>query len=80
MADLPANSAECIGNFLTDSGIIEMACSTAGNNVIVGYRKQKSVVPEKLPDQSLDPVSNNRIANLSADRYTEPGPRKERIR
>ncbi|MFA4936192.1 MAG: hypothetical protein WC568_10195 [Candidatus Methanoperedens sp.] len=76
MADLPANSAECIDNFLTDSGIIEMRCSTAGNYVIVSDRKHYPVVPEKLPDQSFYPVSNNSITNFFADRYTEPCPGK----
>jgi len=79
MADLPANSAECIGKFLTDSGIIEMRCSTAGNYIIVSYRKKNPVVSEKLPDQSLYPVSNNRIADFFADRYTKPCPGKYRI-
>ena len=79
MAALPANSAECIGKFLKDSGIIEMRCSTAGNYIIVSYRKHKPVISEKLPYQSLYPVSNNCIANFLADRYAESCPGKNWI-
>jgi len=79
MAGLPANPAECIGDFLADSGIIEMRCSTAGNYVIVSYRKHHPVVSEKLPDQSFYPVSDNCIADFFTDRYAEPCTGKYRI-
>jgi len=67
-----ANSAECIGNFLTNCGVTEVSCAAAYNYVAVWYREFFPVGPEKFPDHPLQSISGNRITNLLAGGYAQP--------
>jgi hypothetical protein len=67
-----ANSAECIGKFLTNCGVTEVSSAAAYNYAAVRCREFFPVGPEKLPDHPLQPVSGNRIANLPADSDSQP--------
>jgi hypothetical protein len=62
-----AKSAECIGKFLTNCGVTEVYCAAAYNNIAVRYREFFPVVTEKFPDQPLQSISDNSIADLLAD-------------
>jgi hypothetical protein len=67
-----ANSAECIGKFLTNCGVSEASCATACDYDVIRYREFFPVGTEKFPDQPFQSISDNRIANLLADCNAKP--------
>jgi hypothetical protein len=67
-----ANSAECIGKFLTNCGVSEASCATACDYDVIRYREFFPVGAEKFPDQPFQSISDNRIANLLADCNAKP--------
>ena len=65
------NSAECIGKFLTNCGVTKGSCAAAYNYVAVRYREFFPVFTEKFPDQPLQSISDNSIADFPADGNAE---------
>ncbi len=58
---------------MADTDKIERICSSTCYYVELGPGKQHLVQPVKLPDQPLNPVSHDRVADLLADGYPDPG-------
>lgn len=62
-----------IGQFSADLLIIQLFCTPFSNDVIIRSSKQCLVDPEKLPDQSPDPISTDGVSYLATHRDANSG-------
>jgi len=63
-----ADTPEGFFKFPLCAAEFQQNCFTAGDNIDINSRKQRSVLPVNFPNKSLDPVANNGTADLFADR------------